>query len=67
MTMSMATKFATMFTNHEGLPLIKSHDPLVTWCFEVTWKIKNICHNAYDQKSCQGGDILQRAPTHKFV
>ena len=29
------------------LSRIKSHDPLITWSCEITWKTKPIIHNAY--------------------
>ena len=41
------------------------------WPFKhaVTWQIKtlySLYNNTYGQQICQGGDILQGAPTHKF-
>lgn len=35
----------------------------------VTWQIKtlySLYNNAYGQQTCQRGDKLQGAPTHKF-
>ena len=40
-TLSMATKLNKVVTYHEGLPLIKWHDP-VTWSCKITWKTKTI-------------------------
>ena len=38
----MATKLARMVTFHEGIPPIKSCDPLITWYCVMTWLTKNI-------------------------
>ena len=35
-TMPMTTKFGRVLTYHEGLPSIKSHDPLIMWFCEIT-------------------------------
>ena len=33
-------------TYYEGVPPIKSHDPLITWSSEITWQTKNITPTA---------------------
>ena len=38
----MTTKFGRVVTYHEGLPHIKSHDPLITWSAEIMWQTKII-------------------------
>ena len=38
----MASKLGRVVTYHEGLPPIKSYDPLNTWFFEITWQTKTI-------------------------
>ena len=40
--MPIATKLGRVFTDNEEFPLVKSHDPLITWSCEVTWQIKDI-------------------------
>ena len=40
--MSMATKLYRVVTYHEGLPSIKSHNPLITWSYEITWEAGSI-------------------------
>ena len=35
-TMSMVTKLCRVVTYHEGLPTIRSHDPLTTWSCKIT-------------------------------
>ena len=34
--MPMTTKFGRVLTYHEGLPSLKSHDPLIMWFCEIT-------------------------------
>ena len=38
-TVPMVTKLDRMVNYHEGLLVRKSHDPLITWCCEITWHI----------------------------
>ena len=38
----MSTKHGKVVTYREGLPPLKSHNPLNTWSREVTWEIRNI-------------------------
>ena len=38
--MSMATKLGWVLTYLEGVSLIKSHDPLITWSCEISWRTK---------------------------
>ena len=40
--MPIATKLGRVVTYHKGLPPIKSHDPLITCSFEITWQTGNI-------------------------
>ena len=40
--MPIATKLGRVVTYHEGLPPIKSHDPLITWSCKITWQTKFI-------------------------
>ena len=40
--MFMATKLARVVTDHEGLSLIKSHDPLIKEPWEIAWQTKII-------------------------
>ena len=40
--MSMTTKLCKGVTYHEGVPLIKSHDPRITWSCEIAWQTKII-------------------------
>ena len=41
-TATIATKLDKVVTYHEGVPPIKSHDPLITWFSEITWQTKII-------------------------
>ena len=40
-TMPMATTptLGRVLTYYDGFPTIKSHDPLITWSYEITWQI----------------------------
>ena len=40
--MCMATKLGRLVTCHEGLPPIKSHEPLITGSREITSQTKKI-------------------------
>ena len=40
--MPMATKLVRGLTYHQGIPTIKSHDPLASWSCKITWQTKNI-------------------------
>ena len=35
----MSKKLRWMVKHNEDLPLVKLHDPLITWFYEVIWKI----------------------------
>ena len=35
-TLPVATRLSRVVTYHDGLPLIKSHDPLITWSCKIT-------------------------------
>ena len=39
--MPLATKHDKLVTYHEGLPPIKSHEPLITWCGKLRNKLNN--------------------------
>ena len=41
-TTPMTTKHGRVATYHDGLQLIKSHDPLITWSCRITWQTKII-------------------------
>ena len=58
--MHMAIKLGRGVTYHEGVPPIKSHDPLITWSCKITRQTKPIyfhCHNAYGHKTCYDSDL----------
>ena len=57
----MAIKHGKVVTYHDGLPPTNSHESLKRWSRD---KLKTYLHyqNAYGHLTCQGGDILQRAP-----
>ena len=61
----MAIKNGKVVTYHDGLPPTNSHESLKRWSRD---KLKTYLHyqNAYGHLTCQGGDILQRAPTRKL-
>ena len=40
--MPMPTKLGRVVTYNEELPPIKSHDPLNTWPYKITWQTKFI-------------------------
>ena len=40
--MPMATKRGRVATDHEGLPPMKSHYPLITWFCEITWQTETL-------------------------
>ena len=40
--MLIATKTGKSVTNHEEVPLIKSHGDMITWSFEIMWQTKNV-------------------------
>ena len=49
---------------------IRSHDHLNKWLCEVMWQIKNIKSQLSQclwSTTCQRGEILPGAPTHKFT
>ena len=41
-TMSIPTQLIRVLTYHEGLPPVKTHNPLITWSCKITWQAKNI-------------------------
>ena len=61
----MAIKHGKVVTYHDGLPPTNSNESLKRWSRD---KLKTYLHyqNAYGHLTCQGGDILQRAPTRKL-
>ena len=62
--MHEATKVGNVVTQVEGLPIIKSHDHLNKWLYEVTWKTLNLIYpNTYSHQTCQNGDLLREAHT----
>ena len=38
--MSMATKLGRIITCLDGLLAVKSYNPLITWCYKITWQNK---------------------------
>ena len=51
--MSVATKFGRVVIYNKMLPLIKLHDPLITWFCEVRRQINLHYHNVYGHQSCR--------------
>lgn len=45
-TMLISTKVGSVMTYRQRLPIIKLHDPLITWSCEITWQIKNVVSSA---------------------
>ena len=43
--MPMGTKLDRVVTYHEGIPPIKSRDPLITWSCEITRQTKTITNS----------------------
>ena len=43
--MPMGTKLGRVVTYHEGIPPIKSRDPLITWSCEITRQTKTIINS----------------------
>ena len=58
--MPLAIKFGSVVTYHEGLPPIKSYDPLITYPYKITWQTKTL-------KSNLAKTIQWAAPTHKVT
>ena len=42
--MPIATKHGQVVIYYERIPLIKSHDDIITWSWKITWKTKNIIY-----------------------
>ena len=52
------TKYGILVTYHKELPPINLYNPLKT--------LYLLYRNGYGHQACQGGDMPQRAPAHKF-
>ena len=62
----MATKHGEVVAYSEGFPPTNSHNPLIMPSCDK-WQTLHIHYlNTYGHQTCQGGDILQGASTHKF-
>ena len=57
---AMATKLGRMVTYSEGLPPVKSNDPLITW--KQTKNIPQLL-SGYGHQALQGGNLPARAHT----
>ena len=57
-------------TNHEGLPPIMWHDPLITWSCKIKWQSKSIYlhyHGVYGHQTWQDGDLPWEAAAHWVI
>lgn len=65
----MTTTHFKVLTFRKGYPPIKSHNPVNTWSCEVMCQIKlvNLHYDNYGPQTCQGGDMIRGAPTHKVT
>ena len=64
--MHVFTKFGRVVTCYEGLPPIKSHKSFNMWSHVQNKKHRH-SQDAYGHHTCQGGEILRRAPIYKFA
>ena len=59
----MTTKHSRVMAYNGELRTIKSHDPVITWSFDVTWQIKILsplylhCRNGWSHQTLQCGDV----------
>ena len=66
----MATKLGKMVTYIDGLTPINLHQPLITWSWGITCKLKSLylyCHRAYDHRTWQAGYLPLGVSTHNVI
>ena len=66
----MATKLGRMVTYIDGLTPINLHQPLITWSWGITCKLKSLylyCHRAYDHRTWQAGYLPLGVSTHNVI